>query len=69
MTVTETVKFYGCHLTSSGLKSHWFKDVYPNVKLLKDAVAQGLEPRDVVLLEGVTTGKPGKGQAHITALH
>jgi len=61
MTSAEIVKFYGCHLTKAGLKSHWFKDVYPNVKLLQDAVAQGVEPRDVVLLEGVTTGKSGKG--------
>jgi len=64
MIITEVVKFYGCHLTKSGLHNHWFRDVYPNIKLLKDAVAQGVEPRDVVLLEGVRPGKAGKGQTY-----
>jgi hypothetical protein len=61
MIITDIIKFYGCHLTKSALQSHWSRDVSPNVKLLKDAVAQGLEPRDVVLFEGVRPDRAGKG--------
>lgn len=62
MAVTEIVKFYGSHLTKYGLASHMNRDLTSNVKLLKDAVDKGTDPKDVVLVEGVRDGKSGKGQ-------
>lgn len=64
MVVTEIVKYYGCHLTKSALTTHLSRDIGHKVKLLKDAVAKGQEPADVVLVEGIPADRTGKGQAH-----
>lgn len=61
MIVAEIVKFYGCHLTKKALQNYFNRDVNPNIKLLKDAVTQGTEPRDVVLIEGVRSDGAAKG--------
>jgi hypothetical protein len=61
MVVAEIVKFYGSHLTKPGLVNHLCRDVTPNVNLLKDAVDQNSDPKDVILVEGIRAGKTGKG--------
>jgi len=61
MAVTEIVRFYGSHCTKSALQNHFNRDLNPNVKSLKQAVEQGQDPKEVVLLEGVRTGSTGKG--------
>ena len=38
------------------------RDITPNVKLIQDIRAQGGDAKDIVLVEGVRNGKPGKGQ-------
>jgi hypothetical protein len=59
--LTEIVRFYGSHCTHSAVQSHFSRDLNPNVKMLKQAVAQGQDPKEVVLLEGVRPGRTGKG--------
>jgi hypothetical protein len=59
--VTEIVRFYGSHCTKFALKNHFDRDLNPNVKNLKQAVEQGQDPKEVVLLEGVRSGRTGKG--------
>ena len=59
---TEIVKYYGSHSTKSGLMNHFDRDLTPNVKLLRQAVANGQDAKNVILIEGVRPGKTGKGQ-------
>jgi hypothetical protein len=59
--ISEIVKFYGSNLTKSGLMNHFNRDLTPNIKLLKQAVATGEDPKDTILIEGVRPGKTGKG--------
>ena len=58
---TEIVKHYGSHCTKNGLELHFRRDLTPNVRLLKQAVANGQDAKDVALIEGVRTGTTGKG--------
>jgi hypothetical protein len=62
MIFTEIVKHYGSHCTKIALEGHFRHDLAPNVRLLKQAVANGQNAKEVVLIEGVRTGKTGKGQ-------
>jgi hypothetical protein len=59
---TEIVKHYGSHCTKVGLESHFRRDLAPNIGLLKQAVANGQDAKEVVLIEGVRTGTTGNGQ-------
>jgi len=59
---TEIVKHYGSHCTKLGLESHFRRDLAPNVRLLKEAVANGQDAKEVILIEGVRTGTTGNGQ-------
>jgi len=59
---TEIIRLYGSDLTKSGLMNHLTRDISPNVKALKQAADQDQDPKSVVLIEGVRSGKPGKGQ-------
>lgn len=59
---TEIIKHYGSHCTKNGLELHFRRDLTPNVRLLKQAVANGQDAKDVALIEGVRTGTTGKGQ-------
>jgi hypothetical protein len=69
--ISEIVKFYGSHLTKSGLMNHFNRDLTPNIKLLKQAVATGEDPKDAILIEGVRPGKTGKGwtESHSNRAH
>lgn len=59
--ISEIVKFYGSSLTKNGLVNHFCRDLTPNIKLLKQAVANDEDPNDVILVEGVRASKTGKG--------
>jgi len=61
MIFLEIVKFYGSSLTKIGLKNHFCRDLTPNIKLLKQAVANDEDPNNVILVEGVRAGKAGMG--------
>ncbi|KAE9364597.1 hypothetical protein N431DRAFT_447767 [Stipitochalara longipes BDJ] len=56
----EIVKHYGSHSTKSGLLNHFDRDLTPNVKLLRQAVANGQDAKSVILIEGVRPGQTGK---------
>jgi len=66
---TEIVKHYGSHSTKRGLVSHFDCDLTPNVKLLRQAVTNGQDAKDVILIEGIRHGKTGKGQKHRSHPH
>ena len=59
---TEIVKHYGSRCTRIGLEGHFRRDLAPNIRLLKQAVANGQDAKEVVLIEGVRTGTTGNGQ-------
>lgn len=55
--------YYGSDASASGVFHRYERDLKPNVKLLKEAFDNGKDPKDVVLVEAVRDGKPGKRQA------
>jgi hypothetical protein len=59
--VAEMVRFYGSHCTKNALEIYFRRNLNPNIKNLKQAVEQGQDPKEVVLLEGVRPGTTGKG--------
>jgi hypothetical protein len=59
--VAEMVRFYGSHCTKNALEIYFRRNLNPNIKNLKQAVEQGQDPKEVVLLEGVRPGITGKG--------
>lgn len=73
MSFLEIAACYGSTTTKVALVAHFARDITPNVKLIQDIRAQGGDAKDIVLVEGVRNGKPGKGQelqnncTHITA--
>lgn len=60
----EILKFLGPSATRVALQHHFRRDITPNVKSLKDAVAHGQNPELVAMMENVRDGKPGKGKSH-----
>lgn len=62
MLFLEIVACYGSTTTKPALQTHFARDITPNVKLIQDIRAQGGDAKDVVLIEGVRHGNPGKGQ-------
>ncbi|KAK0124024.1 hypothetical protein ONS95_009010 [Cadophora gregata] len=62
MSSPEIVSCYGSTTTKVALQTHFARDITPNVKLIQDIRAQGGDAKDVVLIEGVRHGNPGKGQ-------
>ncbi len=58
---SEIAACYGTHCTRTGLQAHLTRDVNPNVKLIQEARRQGVDPQNVILIEGVRDGNPGKG--------
>ena len=63
MGVAEVARFYGSHSTKSGIMKHFYKDLIPNVRLLKLAAQHNRDPKDCILVEGVRTGQACKGQS------
>ncbi|XMA09740.1 hypothetical protein WAI453_002531 [Rhynchosporium graminicola] len=61
----EILACYGSTTTKLGIQSHMIRDIIPNVKLIQEARRQGGDPKDVVLIEGVRSGNPGKGRGQI----
>lgn len=61
MMIPEVVRFYGSEVNKKSLQNHFDRDITPNIKALKQAVDEGKDPKNVVLMEGVRSGK-GKGQ-------
>jgi hypothetical protein len=59
---TEIALCYGSHATKIGLQTHLARDVNPNVRAISEARKRGSDAKDVILVEGVRNGKPGKGQ-------
>ncbi|KAK0130358.1 hypothetical protein ONS96_000880 [Cadophora gregata f. sp. sojae] len=59
----EIVSCYGSTTTNVALQTHFARDITPNVKLIQDIRAQGGDAKDVVLIEGVRHGNPGKAIA------
>ncbi|TVY40897.1 hypothetical protein LSUB1_G002345 [Lachnellula subtilissima] len=61
----EILLCYGSHATKSGLQTHFQRDINPNVKAMLDARKKGDDAKDIVLIENVRQGKPGKGQRSV----
>lgn len=61
MVFPEGVRFYGSEVNKKSLQNHFDRNINPNIKALKQAVDEGKDPKNVVLMEGVRSGK-GKGQ-------
>jgi len=61
LTCIEILLCYGSHATKSGLQTHFQRDISPNVKAILDARKKGDDAKDIVLIENVRQGKPGKG--------
>ncbi|KUJ17356.1 uncharacterized protein LY89DRAFT_583877 [Mollisia scopiformis] len=53
MMMAEIVKFYGSECTRSAFENHYKRDLAPNIKALKQAVGDGRDPKDVVLMENL----------------
>jgi len=49
--------------------AHFDRDLTPNFKLLRQAVANGQDTKDVILVEGVRIGWTGKGQKNTAPDH
>jgi len=58
----EIAKCYGTNCTKSGLDNHFKRDIRPNSKAIRDALARGDDPKDLAMMENVRDGKIGKGQ-------
>jgi hypothetical protein len=69
ISATEIVKCYGTHCTKTGLNSHFQRDIRPNVKLIQEALAQGDDPKDITLVEGIHDSKIGNGQRPVVPHH
>jgi len=63
LVVAVIANYYGSDASASGIIHRYERDLKPNVKLLKEAFDNGKDPKDVVLVEAVRDGKPGKRQA------
>jgi len=53
---------YGSHATKTALQTHFTRDVNPNVRSICEARKQNRDTKDIIIVEGVRDGKPGKGQ-------
>jgi hypothetical protein len=59
---TEIILCYGSNTTKIALQAHFKRDINPNVKAICEARKQGSDAKDIIIVEGVRDGKPGKGQ-------
>ncbi|KAH8782157.1 hypothetical protein BGZ57DRAFT_926143 [Hyaloscypha finlandica] len=57
---SEIAKCYGTNCTKSGLDNHFKRDIRPNSKAIRDALARGDDPKDLAMMENVRDGKIGK---------
>lgn len=60
--MTEIVRYYGSDCTTSALQNNYARNLAPNIKALKQAVDNGQDPKEVVLMEGVRSAGGGKRQ-------
>lgn len=59
---TDVARAYGSDCTTIGLKTHFQRDITPNVQAIRNALSQNQDTKTITLVEGVRNGKPGKGQ-------
>lgn len=65
--LTEIYKHFGDQTTSGGVRAYFDRNVIPNAKALKAAIANGQNPTAVIMVENVRNGKPGKRETHAFA--
>ncbi|CZR56747.1 uncharacterized protein PAC_06636 [Phialocephala subalpina] len=58
----EVVACFGSGVTKTGLQHYFTRNIHPNVKLIQAARESKEDPKDLILVENVRDGKPGKGQ-------
>lgn len=57
----EIAQHFGSHSTPRGVQEHIRRHVTPSAKALSEALKRGEDPKNVILVDGVWDGKPGKG--------
>ncbi|TVY62724.1 hypothetical protein LSUE1_G006157 [Lachnellula suecica] len=56
----EIAKHFGSHTTPRGVEAHFSRNIKPNAKPLAEALERGADPKNVIMVDGVRNGRPGK---------